>query len=153
MLHARLGLEKEEIVNLYYTPDDPCSPAALLTNDDFFKFWDTSVSDEADFIHLQLSITNSEFGDDDFLNAAMELPLITNDETPKKTWKTNKKVVSKEKTKPPRRSPRLNTSSEVQNFDQQGGASRKLCFVDLLNEVQSMSCLSQASRVGTNTTQ
>lgn len=82
-------------MNLYYTPDDPCSPESLLTNDDFFKFWDTSVSDEADLL-------NEVF------------------------WRTL-----------------INKEEHLGNY---------ICFVDLLNEVQSMSCLSQASRVGTNTT-
>ncbi|KAI3933366.1 hypothetical protein MKW98_006725, partial [Papaver atlanticum] len=135
MLHVRLGLAEQEIVNLFHTPDNPCLPECLVTNEDFFKFWNNAISDDVDFIRLTMSISNSEFGDDDFFNAAMEAPVITIDETPKKTRNTPKKPVSKEKPNLPRRSP------------------RKLCFVDLLNQVESGPCLIQVTRVGNNSTQ
>ncbi|KAI3840437.1 hypothetical protein MKW92_020098, partial [Papaver armeniacum] len=135
MLRVRLGLAENEIVNLVWMVK-PSLPQSLMTDDDFYKFWELAVTDDRDWIHLTLYILNSNFGDDEFSN--VEPPPVTIiDETPKKIYKTNKKPVSKEKPKPPRRSPRFQDTSEVQSSHQQGGPSRKLLFVDLLNEVES----------------
>ncbi|KAI3856580.1 hypothetical protein MKW92_048207 [Papaver armeniacum] len=125
ILRVRLGLAENEIVNLVLMVK-PSLPQSLMTDDDFYKDW----------IHLTLYILNSDFGDDEFSN--VEPPPVTIiHETPKKIYKTNKKPVSKEKPKPPRRSPRFQDTSEVQSSHQEGGPSRKLLFVDLLNEVES----------------
>ncbi|XP_026451250.1 uncharacterized protein DDB_G0290685-like [Papaver somniferum] len=104
-----------------------------------------------------MSVMNSEFrNDNDFIKAAMEQPVVTIDETPKKAPKRiAKKPVSKEKSvkiSPTRRSPRLHAQSKNENSN--GGASRKLLFMDLLNEVESQgfSCLSQATVVGSSST-
>ncbi|KAI3946259.1 hypothetical protein MKW92_035712 [Papaver armeniacum] len=112
MLRVRLGLAENEIVNLVWMVK-PSLPQSLMTDDDFYKFW-------------ELAFSNVE-----------PPPVTIIDETPKKIYKTNKKPVSKEKPKPPRRSPRFQDTSEVQSSHQQGGPSRKLLFVDLLNEVES----------------
>ncbi|KAI3832015.1 hypothetical protein MKX03_006389, partial [Papaver bracteatum] len=121
MLHVRLGLAENEIVNIVWMVK-PSLPQ--------------NVTDDRDWICLTLYILNSGFGDDEFSN--VEPPPVTIiHETPKKIYKTNKKPVSKENPKPPRRSPRFQDTSEVQNSHQQGGPSRKLLFVDLLNEVES----------------
>ncbi|KAI3950384.1 hypothetical protein MKW92_038877 [Papaver armeniacum] len=135
MLRVRLGLAENEIVNLVWMVK-PSLPQSLMTDDDFYKFWELVVTDDRDWIRLTLYILNSDFGDDEFSNVEPPPVTIIHD-TPKKIYKTNKKLVSKEKPKQPRRSPRFQDTSEVQNSHQQGGPSRKLLFVDLLNEVES----------------
>ncbi|XP_026409494.1 uncharacterized protein LOC113304569 [Papaver somniferum] len=135
MLRVRLGLADNEIVNLVWMVK-PSFPQSLMIDDDFNKFWELAMTDDKDCICLTLCIQNSDFGDDEFLNVEPP-PVTTIHETPKKICKTNKKLVSKEKPKPPWRSPRFQDSSEVKKSHQQGGPSRKLCFVDLLNEVES----------------
>ncbi|XP_026389476.1 uncharacterized protein LOC113284268 isoform X3 [Papaver somniferum] len=114
LLRVRLGLAENKIVNLVWMVK-PSLPQSLMTYDDFYKFWELAVADDRDCICLTLYILNSDFGDDEFLN--VEPPLVTTiHETPKKIWNTNKKPVSKPK--PPRRSPRFQDSSEVQNSHQ-----------------------------------
>ncbi|KAI3910172.1 hypothetical protein MKW92_017034, partial [Papaver armeniacum] len=120
MLRVRLGLDENEIVNLVWMVK-PSLPQSLMTDDDFYKFWELAVTDDRDWI----------------LSNVKPPPVTIIHETPKKIYKTNKKPVSKEKPKPPRRSPRFQDTSEVQNSHQQGGPSRKLLFVDFLNEVES----------------
>ncbi|XP_026452312.1 uncharacterized protein LOC113352746 [Papaver somniferum] len=156
MLRVKLNIDETEIPNLYWTID-PCLPEYLITNEDFFKFWEHVVPDDKGFICLQMSVMNSEFrNDNDFIKAAMEQPVVTIDETPKKAPKRiAKKPVSKEKSikiSPTRRSPRFHAQSKNENSN--GGASRKLLFMDLLNEVESQgfSCLSQATVVGSSST-
>ncbi|KAI3931708.1 hypothetical protein MKW92_026328 [Papaver armeniacum] len=124
LLRVRLGLVENEIVNLVWMVK-PSLPQSLMTNDDFYKFWELAVVDDRHCICLTLYILNSNFGDDEFLNVEPP-PVTTIHETP-----------TKEKPKPPRRSPRFQDSSKMQSSHQQGGPSRKLCFVDLLNEVES----------------
>ncbi|KAI3938646.1 hypothetical protein MKW92_020436, partial [Papaver armeniacum] len=115
MLRKRLSLADNEIVNLVWMVK-PSLPQSLMTDDEFYKFWELPVADDKDWICLTLYILNSDIGDDEFLNDAMQPPPVVTIETPKQIWKkTNKKLVSKEKPKPPRRSPRFQDSSKVQN--------------------------------------